>query len=280
MRIKRNERVDDVVVTAGDAFRQRDTDDNWSEVPYDEVRNELGLLAPLDALVALRCVSRAQEGGQAVVDGTVTNYILGEVDALRFWETSIRPHYGGSGATLQGPTVSGGARLGPGGSVIPSCTPPAGAPANVSQTGAQPVYQTMKVETWVGLQDGLIRSERMTARVLPPISDPKKMPDPIDLDCVFTFSEVNQPITIIPPPLPEPTVTAAPAVAPQPGAPAPAGPACRDPAGPAERHGRPTGTHPWPLRHRHAQRIPDPGGDPHRADHRPDAEPARASAGR
>ena len=47
------------------------------------------------------------------------------------------------------------------------------------ERGAQPVYQTMQVETWIGLEDGLIRAERMTARVLLPIGDPKKMPDPI-----------------------------------------------------------------------------------------------------
>ena len=91
MRIKRNEQVDDIVVTAQDAYRQRSTEDNWRRAQYDEVRNDLGLLAPLDALVALRCVSRGQDGGQAVVDGVVTRYILGEVDTLRFWETSIRP---------------------------------------------------------------------------------------------------------------------------------------------------------------------------------------------
>jgi hypothetical protein len=64
MRIKRNERVDDIVVTAQDAYRQRDTDDFWRAVAYDEVRNELGLLAPLDAIVALRCIARGQEGGR------------------------------------------------------------------------------------------------------------------------------------------------------------------------------------------------------------------------
>ena len=33
------------------------------------------------------------------MDGAVTRYLLGEVDALRFWETSIRPHYGGGGGS-------------------------------------------------------------------------------------------------------------------------------------------------------------------------------------
>ena len=46
MRIKRNEQVDDIVVTAQDAYRQRSTDELWRKVTYDEVRNELGLLAP------------------------------------------------------------------------------------------------------------------------------------------------------------------------------------------------------------------------------------------
>src|SRR6185436_10615725 len=61
------------------------------------------------------------------------------------------------------------------------------------------------------LEDGLIRAERMSARVLPPISDPKQMPDPIDLDVVLTYSDVNKPITIIPPPLPTPTPIPVPA---------------------------------------------------------------------
>jgi hypothetical protein len=46
MRIKRNERVDDIVVTAQEAYRQRDSDDFWRTVPYAEVRNELGSLRP------------------------------------------------------------------------------------------------------------------------------------------------------------------------------------------------------------------------------------------
>jgi hypothetical protein len=211
MRIKRNEQVDDIVVTAQDAYRQRSTDDFWRLVSYDEVRNDLGLLAPLDALVALRCVARGQDGGQSIVDGVVTRYVLGEVDTMRFWETSIRPHYGGSsgGAPSSGaPTVAGGAIRSATGRVIPSCTPPATSPNDVPTYGAQPVYQTMQVEAWVGLEDGLIRAQRMTARLLPPISDPKQMPDPIDLDVVLTFSDVNKPITIIPPRVP--TATAAP----------------------------------------------------------------------
>src|SRR5262249_38310368 len=126
MRIKRNEQVDDIVVTAQDAYRQRSTDENWQLTRYDEIRNDLGRLAPLDALVALRCVSRGQDGGQAVVDGVVTRYILGEVDTLRFWETSIRPHYGGEGgggSTGGGaPTISGGSIRTATGKVIPSCT--------------------------------------------------------------------------------------------------------------------------------------------------------------
>jgi hypothetical protein len=223
MRIKRNERVDDIVVTAQEAYRQRDTDEFWRVVTYDEVRNDLGLLAPLDALVALRCVSRGQEGGQAVVDGAVTRYLLGEVDALRFWETSIRPHYGGGGGgSSSAPTISGGAVRSSTGRIIPSCTPPAQAAANPMNNGAQHVYQSMQVEAWVGLEDGLIRSQRMTARVLPPISDPKEMPDPIELDVVLTYSDVNKPITIIPPQVPTPTPvppTAGPVVAAPPAAP-------------------------------------------------------------
>ena len=187
MRIKRNERVDDIVVTAQEAYRQRDSDDFWRSVPYAEVRNELGLLAPLDALVALRCISRGQEGGQAIVDGIVTSYVLGEVDALRFWETSIRPVYaGGGGGAATAPTIAGGGRLAPGGRVIPSCTPPPQTRVtNAGQNSAQHVYQSLKVETWVGIEDGLIRSERMTAKILPPIGDPKQMPDPIEFDAVF-----------------------------------------------------------------------------------------------
>ena len=229
MRIKRNEQVDDIVVTAQDAYRQRSTDENWQLARYDEIRNDLGLLAPLDALVALRCVSRAQDGGQAVVDGVVTRYILGEVDALRFWETSIRPHYGGGGGTTAGattgaPTISGGAIPSGTGRVIPSCTPPGPAAVDPGVRGAQPVYQTMQVEAWVGVEDGLIRAQRMTARVLPPIGDPKQMSDPIDLDVVLTFYDVNKPITIIPPPLP--TATPVPPTA----APATAAPAAVQPA--------------------------------------------------
>lgn len=235
MRIKRNEQVDDIVVTANDAYRQRQTDEFWRKVDYDEVRNDLGLLAPLDALVALRCVARGQDGGQAVVDGSVTRYVLGEVDTLRFWETSIRPHYGGGGGGGGGsaaPTISGGGFRSATGRVIPSCTPPSAGPSSLETNGAQPVYQTMQVETWIGLEDGLIRAERMTARVLPPISDPKKMPDPIDFDVVLTYSDVNKPITIIPPPVPTATplpATAGPIAAPGPPQqglqPAPATPA-------------------------------------------------------
>ena len=68
----------------------------------------------------------------------------------------------------------------------------------------------------------MIRSERMTARVMPPIGDPKRMPDPIEFDVVLTYSDVNKPITIIPPAVPTPTAVpptpapAAPAAAPQP----------------------------------------------------------------
>jgi len=231
MRIKRNEQIDDIVVTAQDTYRQRSTDESWRRAQYDEVRNDLGLLAPLDALVALRCVSRGQDGGQAVVDGVVTRYILGEVDTLRFWETSIRPHYGGdtgSGGSAPSaggaPTISGGAIRSATGRIIPSCTPPAQGPADVATFGAQPVYQQLQIEAWVGLEDGLIRAQRMTGRLLPPISDPKRMPDPIDFDAVLTYYDVNRPITIIPPPLPTPTPVPATA------APAAAGPAAVQPA--------------------------------------------------
>ena len=92
--------------------------------------------------------------------------------------------------------------------MIPSCTPPPQSritSADAGIDGAQRVYQSMQVETWVGLEDGLIRSERMTARVMPPIGDPKKMPSPIELGVVLTYSDVNKPITIIPPPVPTPT---------------------------------------------------------------------------
>jgi Peptidase_C39 like family len=157
------------------------------------------------------------------VDGAVTNYILGEVDALRFWETSIRPKYGGGGGggTTSQPTIAGGGRVTTGGRVIPSCTPPPETRVTApGRLGAQPVYQSLKVETWVGLEDGLIRSERMTAKILPPIGDPKQMPDPIQFDAVLTYSDVNVPITIIPPPLPEPTATPVVATAPQTGGPA------------------------------------------------------------
>jgi hypothetical protein len=261
MRIKRNEQVDDIVVTAQDAYRQRSTDESWRKVSYDEVRNELGLLAPLDALVALRCVSRGQDGGQAVVDGVVTRYVLGEVDTLRFWETSIRPHYagGGGGASASGaPTVAGGAFRSPTGRVIPSCTPPANGPADLVADGAQPVYQTMQVEAWVGLEDGLIRAQRMTARVLPPISDPKQMPDPIDLDVVLTFSDVNKPITIIPPALPTATPTLAPTAAPvaQVAAPQPA------PVQPAPANGAPNAPQAAPTPGLPNAGTPEPLGTP------------------
>jgi hypothetical protein len=239
MRIKRNEQVDDIVVTAQDAFRQRQSDEFWHQADYDEVRNELGLLAPLDALVALRCVSRGQDGGQAVVDGAVTRYILGEVDTLRFWETSIRPHYGGGGggggSTAGAPTISGSGYRSATGRVIPSCTPPGPKAEDPGSRGAQPVYQTMQVEAWVGVEDGLIRAQRMTAKVLPPIGDPKNMPDPIDLDVVLTYYDVNKPITIIPPQVPTPTPlppTAGPA--PAQAAPVPAAPDNGRQAGPAE----------------------------------------------
>lgn len=254
MRIKRNEQVDDIVVTAQDAYRQRSTDEFWRRVSYDEVRNELGLLAPLDALVALRCVARGQDGGQAVVDGVVTRYVLGEVDTLRLWETSIRPHYGTGGGAQQptGPTVSGGAVRSPTGRIIPSCTPPASSPSDTATFGAQPVYQSMQIEAWVGLEDGLIRAERMTARVLPPIGDPKEMPDPIDLDVVLTYSDVNKPITIIPPPVPTPTpvpvpATAAPAAAPAPAQPEPVQPAPANGAPAAPTPGLPAAATPEPL---------------------------------
>ncbi|MCC7370217.1 MAG: C39 family peptidase [Chloroflexi bacterium] len=211
MRIKRNEQVDDIVVTAQDAYRQRQSDDFWRIVSYSEIRNELGLLAPLDAIVALRCISRGQDGGQAVVNGNVTRYILGDVDTMRFWETSIRPVYGtggGGSSSSSAPTIAGGGGRTAQGRVIPSCTPPPQSritPGEAIVEGAQPVYQSMQVEAWVGLEDGLIRSERMTARVLPPIGDPKRMPDPIEFDMVLTYSDVNLPITIIPPPVPTPT---------------------------------------------------------------------------
>ncbi|MFN8634084.1 MAG: SdrD B-like domain-containing protein [Chloroflexota bacterium] len=227
MRIKRNERVDDVVVTAQDAYRQGSGDAAWRKVAYDEVRNDLGLLAPLDAIVALRCISRGQDGGQAIVNGAVTRYVLGEVDALRFWETSVRPHFagdtgGGSSSGGGAPTVAGSAYRSATGRIIPGCTPPAQGPSDMQTYGAQPVYQSMQVEAWVGIDDGLIRSERMTAKVLPAISDPKQMPDPIDLDVVLTYSDVNKPITIIAPQLPPPPPTAAPATGAQ-GAPGPGG---------------------------------------------------------
>jgi hypothetical protein len=122
----------------------------------------------------------------------------------------------------------------------------------VAQNGAQPVYQALKVETWVGLEDGLIRSERMTARLLPPISDPKKMPDPITFDAVLTYSEVNQPITIIPPQLPEPTATAVPVAAPQPSAGGPTG-LTTGPAGAA------TPVQPAPPNGAAAPQAPTPG---------------------
>ena len=111
----------------------------------------------------------------------------------------------------------------------------------------------MQVEAWVGLEDGLIRAQRMTARILPPISDPKRMPDPIDFDVVLTYYDVNKPITIIPPALPTATpvpATAAPAAvqaAPANGQPAPA-------------NGQPAagrGPDPWP-----GARAPEPCRQP------------------
>jgi len=241
--------VDDVVVTAQDAYRQRQSDEFWRLVQYDEIRNDLGLLAPLDALVALRCVSRGQDGGQAVVDGVVTRYILGEVDTLRFWETSIRPHYGGGGGgggSSSAPTVSGGAFRGANGRIIPSCTPPAPGPSgtDLGEYGAQPVYQKMQVEAWVGLEDGLIRAQRMTATVMPPIGDPKQMPDPIEFDVVLTFYDVNKPITIVPPRIPTATPVPAPPAAPAEQAPAPQQPAAA--VQPAAENGRPTPPAPTP----------------------------------
>ncbi len=248
MRIKRNERIDDIVVTAQQAYRQRSTDQFWRAVTYGEVRNELGLLAPLDALVALRCISRSMDNGQAVVNGAVTRHMIGEVNTLRFWETSIRPQYesgaaqNGSGASPGGDQQITTSGLRPSTSI--SCTPPAQAVSDPANNRAQHVYQTMQVEAWVGLQDGLIRSERMTARVLPPISDPKEMPDPIELDVVLTFSDVNKPITILPPLLPTPTPV-----------PPTAGPVAAAPAAPAPA----SGLQPAPDNGRAVQEAPTPG---------------------
>ena len=249
MRIRRNERVDDIVVTATQAYRQSDGDEFWRPVTYDEIRNELGLLVPFDAITALRCVTRATENGQTVIDDAAATLFYADVDALRLWETSVRPRYGagGGGGSSGGGGGGGGSaaqgagnQLGVGGQTAgglvggqsstslvggnlpragtrPLCTPPAAVEPEVTQ-GAASVYQTVQLQAWVGVDDGKIRAERFTARVLPPISDPKTIPDPLEFEAVLTFWDVNLPITILPPAVPTPTpLPAPPAPAPAPG---------------------------------------------------------------
>ena len=278
MRIRRNDRVDDIVVTATQAYRQSEGDEFWREVTYEEIRNELGLLVPFDAITALRCVTRATENGQTVVDDAVATLFYADVDALRLWETSVRPRYGGGGggggstggpAGPVGPNGQGagnqlgiggltagnqaafgalspgnqsgnqpgtqpggqpgsqpGAQAGsqPGGGLVsggqsstslvggtlprggtrPVCTPPAAVEPQPGQ-GAAYVYQTVQLQAWIGTEDGKIRAERFTSRILPPISDPKQIPDPLEFEAVLTFWDVNLPMTILPPAVPTPT---------------------------------------------------------------------------
>ena len=138
--------------------------------------------------------------------------------------------------------------------------------ANLQADGAiRPVAQEMQIQAWVGLEDRVLRSERLTARFIGAYSDLDEAPEPVDIDATFSFKAVNRPFNIVSPtlgspadsaslpapegPLPLPnlpvTVPGAPRPAPAP-APAP-GPAARPapvPApnrpAPAEREGAPT----------------------------------------
>ena len=83
-------------------------------------------------------------------------------------------------------------------STRPVCTPPAAVQPKLAQ-GAAYVYQTVQLQAWLGVDDGKIRAERFTSRVLPPISDPKTIPDPLEFEAVLTFWDVNLPVTIVPP---------------------------------------------------------------------------------
>src|SRR3712207_8388161 len=48
--------------------------------------NDLGLLVPLDAITALRCIGQATEEGPVHVDGVLTTLFTAEVDARRLWD--------------------------------------------------------------------------------------------------------------------------------------------------------------------------------------------------
>jgi len=65
--------------------------------------------------------------------------------------------------------------------------------------GAAHTYQTVRLQAWVGTEDGKIRAERFTSHVLPPVSDPASFPDPLEFEAVLTFWDVDLPVTIVPP---------------------------------------------------------------------------------
>ena len=210
LRIQRNDRVDDVVVTGGKAYRQTYGEPHWREVPFDEVRTELGYLIPLDMVTALRCVGWATEEGPVPVDGHPTTLFTGEVDALRLWEP----------ATAPAPRAQSGGTS--------ACTAPPTAGAQASRTAAY-VYQSAQLQAWVDVADGKIRAEHLVARIQPPITDPKVVPAALDFQAVLRFSDVDLPMTIqapaLPPPPPPPTPAPAAPVVIQPAPAAPRAPA-------------------------------------------------------
>ncbi|HYU19088.1 MAG TPA: SdrD B-like domain-containing protein [Chloroflexota bacterium] len=170
-------RVPDVDVYPRAFTRSARTDNVWQEMTYFDVWRELGVLTPLQALVAFRpqFIRRAAEGGEVVVNGEVATYYTADIDTVSLWDVF---------------RAAGGRD--------------------------QPVAQQMQMETWVGKNDRLIRSQRFTALMLNQVSDPLTTPDPFELNISLTLSEVNRPLTIIAPSLPTPV--------PAPGTPAPGAP--------------------------------------------------------
>ncbi|MFN8523797.1 MAG: SdrD B-like domain-containing protein [Chloroflexota bacterium] len=83
-----------------------------------------------------------------------------------------------------------------------------------------PVAQDMKIITFVANDDRIVRSQRVAATVLLPVSDPSEIQAPIDVNATISLIDVNRPLTIVAPALPSPT--AIPTAAAAAGTPGPA----------------------------------------------------------
>ncbi len=91
MNIIRNGVEESLVIIGTTAYRKGPSTRNvWRSVDFPAIRREIELLAPLDALRALRFLEYADEGPIAIVDEVPTTYYDGEVNTIALWSV-LRP---------------------------------------------------------------------------------------------------------------------------------------------------------------------------------------------